>query len=195
MRRFAAVHLDRASANLFREGNRQLIKMSRTLIIGYGNPDRQDDGVAYHILIMLAQHLGLPAPSSPEELFLPSDGPVELQFALQLYPELAEELGKFNRVCFVDAHTGSIPDDLNLEELQPDFQRSPLTHHMTPATCLALCQVLYGKAPEAILVSVRGYAFGFERSLSPATSSLSDQAAGAILGWLQGPMQNSAIIG
>jgi len=29
----------------------------RTLILGYGNPDRQDDGVAVHILEMLAKRL------------------------------------------------------------------------------------------------------------------------------------------
>ena len=30
-----------------------------TLFIGYGNPDRQDDGVAWHVLTGIANQLGL----------------------------------------------------------------------------------------------------------------------------------------
>jgi Ni,Fe-hydrogenase maturation factor len=32
--------------------------MNKVLIIGYGNPDREDDGVAWHILQGVAERLG-----------------------------------------------------------------------------------------------------------------------------------------
>ena len=76
-----------------------------TLFIGYGNPDRQDDGVAWHILAGIANQLGLETSPSWEDP-LPSSPEAEFAFYLQLTPELAEDLTSYDRVCFVDAHTG-----------------------------------------------------------------------------------------
>jgi len=47
-----------------------------------------------------------------------------------------------------------------------------------------MAQSLYGGSPEAILVSVRGYEFGFVQSLSARTQELADQAARRIYDWL-----------
>ena len=69
-------------------------------------------------------------------------------------------------------------------ELKGEYQHSPFTHHMTPSTCLAMAQTLYGGSPEAILVSVRGYEFGFTQSLSARTELLVEQAAQIIYAWL-----------
>jgi hydrogenase maturation protease len=157
-----------------------------TLILGYGNVDRQDDGVAWHVLAALAKRLGRKTPASYEDDFELTGAPPDLVFALQLTPEFAETIAAYPRVCFVDAHTGSVPNDLNMIEVKGEFQRSPFTHHMTPATCLAMAQALYGGNPEALLVSIRGYEFGFTRSLSPHTSLLAEQAADQIYTWLLG---------
>jgi len=154
-----------------------------TLIIGFGNPDRQDDGVAWHILARLAKDLGRPIPSM-DEGFLPSGENPDLLFVLQLVPELAETISAYQRVCFVDAHTGNGPENVNLVKVKADYQRSPFTHHMTADTCLSLVQTIYGQDPQAILVSVRGYEFGFSHSLSPATRQLAEQAVERIMAWL-----------
>jgi Ni,Fe-hydrogenase maturation factor len=59
----------------------------KTLLIGYGNPDRQDDGVAWHILNGIASNIGLhPSPSWEDSL--PSTSEVDLRFELQLTPEM-----------------------------------------------------------------------------------------------------------
>jgi hydrogenase maturation protease len=155
-----------------------------TLIIGYGNIDRQDDGVAWHILARLSQRLGRAVPT-PEEGFWPGGHYPHLLFALQLTPELAETLAIYQRVCFVDAHTGSVPEEVHLSRVLPEYQPSPLTHHMTPMTCLALCEALYGGSVEGILVSVRGYEFEFSRSLSSKTEVLCNKAVDRIWSWLQ----------
>ena len=97
---------------------------------------------------------------------------------------MAEVMAGYQRVCFVDAHTGNIPDEIRMAAVKGEFQRSPFTHHMTPATCLSMAQTLYGGNPETILVSVRGYEFGFAQSLSGRTQALAERAAGSIYTWL-----------
>jgi hydrogenase maturation protease len=156
----------------------------RALIIGYGNTDRQDDGVAWHVLANLRDQLGKPAPEEEGEAFEPEGKNPDFLFALQLTPEIAETLADYQRICFVDAHTGNVPDEIHFRLLQAKYQRSPFTHHLTPETLLALCEQLYAQTPEAILVSLRGYQFGFERSLSPETRALVEPATQEILAWL-----------
>jgi len=158
--------------------------LKRTLLLGYGNPDRQDDGVAWHVLHALAARLGLPAPDSYEDEFPPNDR-LDLEFQLQLVPEMAERLAEVERVCFVDAHTGSQPAEVQLVELTSEFQRSPFTHHLTPQSLLAMGQALYGRTPQAVLLSVQGYRFEFERELSPETAALLPQALELLLAWLE----------
>ena len=102
-----------------------------TLFIGYGNPDRQDDGVAWHILAGIANQLGLVTSPSWEDP-LPSTPEADLAFYLQLTPEIAEDLTAYDRVCFVDAHTGKIPQNVQMVDITPEYQTSPFTHHLTP---------------------------------------------------------------
>jgi hydrogenase maturation protease len=158
--------------------------LEKILVFGYGNPDRQDDGVAWHVLVALAKRLGWYAPATFEEEFPPAQGTPDLKYDLQLTPELAEVIAGYQRVCFIDAHTGNIPEEISVVEVKGEYQRSPFTHHMTPATCLAMAQTLYGGSPQALLVSVRGYEFGFVQSLSARTQALVDQATGIIYTWL-----------
>src|SRR5512144_1949458 len=158
--------------------------MKRTLILGYGNFDRQDDGVAWHVLAAVAERLGCAVPLSPEEEFPPNAGTPDFLFELQLTPEMAETIAQYERVCFVDAHTGAVPHDMNVSKIAAEFQASPLTHHLTPQSLLTFAQTLYQARPEAILVSVRGYQFGFERELSPLTAELAQQAAERIAKWV-----------
>src|SRR5512138_2018678 len=155
----------------------------KTLLIGYGNPDRQDDGVAWHVLAGIADKLALePSPSWEDPL--PSTPEVEFRFELQLTPEMASDLTSYDRVCFIDAHTGKIQENVQMVDLAPEYQTSPFTHHLTPEMLLSMCESLYNKAPEAILLSLRGYEFGFETYLSPFTASLVTEAVERTVGWL-----------
>jgi hydrogenase maturation protease len=158
--------------------------MEKILIIGYGNPDREDDGVAWHILQGLAKHLGRTAldPESGElEQF---DQSPDLLFVLQLTPELAELITNYDHVCFVDAHTGDYSEKLRFEPIDAEFQTSPFTHHMTPQTCLMLAKTLYGRAPQGIVVSARGHQFGFSHTLSIETALLAEEAVNRLISWL-----------
>ena len=157
--------------------------MNRTLLLGYGNPDREDDGLAWHILRALIVKMGLPAPASYENEF-PQNAQVDFAFYLQLTPEMAEDITAYEYVCFVDAHTGNIPEQVRLISVESDFQRSPFTHHLTPQSLISICETLYGKKPEAALLSARGYQFLFSRQLSKETQALVPEAVDLIWEWL-----------
>ncbi len=43
------------------------------LFLGYGNVDRQDDGVAWHILDLIGRHFGLNVPDPTGEGFISPD--------------------------------------------------------------------------------------------------------------------------
>jgi len=158
--------------------------MKSSLLIGYGNPDREDDGLAWHVLSKLAGRFGQPIPLDYELDFVDYHQSPDFQFLLQLTPEIADLVKNYQRVCFVDAHTGNIHDDLRMTPLVGEYQSSPFTHHLTPASCLAVCKSIYQVEPEAILVSVRGFQFGFHQSLSAQTSDLVDLAVQKIFEWL-----------
>ncbi|MBV5330836.1 hydrogenase maturation protease [bacterium] len=157
--------------------------MKHTLLIGYGNPDREDDGVAWHILRALTVKMGLPAPSSYEDEF-PQDAQVDFAFYLQLTPEMADDIAAYQYICFVDAHTGNIPEQVRLIDVESDFQRSPFTHHLTPQSLISICETLYGNKPDAVLLSVRGYQFLFSRQLSEETQALVPQAVDLVWEWM-----------
>ena len=157
--------------------------MKKALIIGYGNPDREDDGVAWHILHALTIKLGLPSPESYEDEF-PESGSIDFAFYLQLTPEMAEEINAYEYVCFVDAHTGNIPEAVRLISVESEFQRSPFTHHLTPQSLVSMCETLYGRKPDATLLSVLGHRFLFTRQLSEETAALVPRAVDLIWGWL-----------
>lgn len=164
--------------------------MARTIILGYGNPDRQDDGVAWHVIQSLAVEMGVTEGLEGNEGLLLQGTAADLLFQLQLTPEIAEVIAGYDRACFVDAHTGAVKEDLNIVPLSASYQTSPFTHHMTPQTCLSIAQNLFHRSPEnAILVSIRGYDFGFSRDLTDQTRSLARKAAGEILKWVRQPEQ------
>jgi hydrogenase maturation protease len=159
--------------------------MNKNLLVGYGNLDRGDDGIAWHILCRFARmnHRKLDREEYEVGIFSIStflDG----WFNLQLIPEIAEDLVNYQKVVFIDAHTGEIEEPIHIEIVKPIFQNSPLTHHFTPSSCLSLCKELYGKTPQAMLLSVHGYQFNFSHSLSPQSKRLIPSACMHIQKWL-----------
>lgn len=158
--------------------------MRKLLILGYGNPDREDDGVAWHILHALSVKLGLPAPDSYEDEF-PESEQIDFAFQLQLTPEMAEDIAAYEYVCFIDAHTGNIPEPVRLITVKSEFQNSPFTHHLTPQSLMSMCETIYGKRPDSALLSVLGHRFLFTRELSQETAELVPQAVQLIWDWMK----------
>lgn len=132
--------------------------MSRVLVIGWGNPARGDDGLAWHALEQLATE--------------PLGEHVAVILRHQLTPELAERVQRAQRVLFVDASAQDPPGKLRCRRLGPrGCEASAFSHHLTPAALLALTQTLFGRCPEAFSLSVGGADFTFTEALSPQVRS------------------------
>src|ERR1017187_10629844 len=105
----------------------------KTLIIGYGNQSRRDDGVGWFVLKQLAA------------LDLPN---VELETGQQLEVEAAETISRFDAVIFVDAAIPEAPEPVQRTVVTPNFQGHAVAHYLTPADVLSLCQTLYHRSEE-----------------------------------------------
>lgn len=152
-----------------------------TLILGYGNVDRGDDGLGYHVLNEVSRRTAgtriEPYGYEPQRL---TDSVAGL-FQRQLLPEMAEMLAGFDRVIFVDAHTGAYDQDLRVVEVNPGYVPQALTHHMSAETLLALTEVMAGRTPTGYLCSGRGYEFDFTSDLSERTRGIADQIVEKVL--------------
>ncbi len=86
----------------------------KTLILGYGNRSRRDDGVGWFVLEQLAA-LGLPG--------------VELETSHQLEVEASETISRYDAVIFVDAAIPEAPEAIQRSVVAPQFpkpRRRPL---------------------------------------------------------------------
>ncbi|RJQ40060.1 MAG: hydrogenase maturation protease [Anaerolineaceae bacterium] len=149
------------------------------IILGYGNPDRGDDGVAYHLLKEIVRRYSTrieDLSDFQEAGILELSPDIDLWYNLQLIPEISQDLANYDHAIFMDAHTAEIPEPILVTEITPGYKNSPFTHHLTPASCLALAEKLYQHAPHATLVTIRGYAFDFSRDLSAETKELAEKA-------------------
>lgn len=140
--------------------------MQRTLVIGFGNIDRADDGVAYEVINALRRRLGQEGLSEDDSGLDALGAETDSIFLLQLTPELMETLAPYDQVIFVDAHVDRKLDDLHSGPVSPGYASPAFTHHMTPAMLLALLEAVYHRKPAGYLVSIRGRDFDFHRGLS-----------------------------
>ena len=153
----------------------------KTLIIAYGNRDREDDGAGWHILNKLADQVGLETPQYPGEQVSKPDSSLTLLYLFQLLPEMADDISDYQELIFIDAHNSPGLPELVFEEVIPDQTHSAFTHHMSPGEFLAIAHVLGKKIPAAWMLSVRGYSFRFTQSLSTKTTGLVAQAFSRVL--------------
>jgi hydrogenase maturation protease len=134
---------------------------ARTLILGWGNPGRGDDGLGPEFVRLIAR-------SQIPTVVVDTD--------YQLQVEDAAEIAGFQRVVFVDAdRLGAEP--FWLERLHPDGTPSFSTHSVAPGAILALARDLFQVEPEAWILGIRGYQFDeFGERLSDRARSNLDRA-------------------
>ena len=143
----------------------------RTLIIGYGNPSRRDDGVGLAVVNGLRQRLSQAPLEEGDDGYGELGGEVDTLFLQQLMPELAETLAQYDQVWFVDAHLGVYPELVRRSVVLADLDPAMVSHHLKPQALLVLTEQLYGRAPEMELISIRGFDFDFGSALSPQTAT------------------------
>lgn len=138
--------------------------MPHTLIIGYGNPLRGDDGVGIRAAELLAGGETGEGASS-----LCSDG-VEVIACHQLSIELAATIADVDRLILIDACAVGQPGALTEQVLTPRIPSdgsNSLSHHLDARGLLAAAQILYGKALPTILLTLSGGSFDYGETLSP----------------------------
>ena len=133
------------------------------LVIGYGNTLRGDDGIGPAVAEEVAA-LGLPG--------------VRVIVAHQLAPELAADLADARLAVFVDAAAGGEP--VRAVRVEAAGAGAVMTHAADPRGLLALCAAVYGRCPEAWLVTAAGADFDFRDGLSPAGRENAREALGYV---------------
>jgi hydrogenase maturation protease len=128
--------------------------MSDTLIIGYGNALRGDDGAGYIAAELLRERIHNPQ--------------VEVLSVQQLTPELMEPVSRVRQVVFIDAAVMGRAGSYQRVPLRPAPACSRFTHHATPESLLAGAQSLYGHTPEAMLCTIPGRFFELGQELTPS---------------------------
>ncbi|MCP3941951.1 MAG: hydrogenase maturation protease [Desulfobacteraceae bacterium] len=124
---------------------------NKILLIGYGNPGRQDDGLG---------------PALVEKLGVNKPGFLTLESNYQLTVEDAYDVALHEIVIFVDAVIdGKIP--YSFQVLHPRGMGPLLSHSLAPQSVLYLARTLFCATTKAYLLGIRGYEFDqFEEKLS-----------------------------
>jgi hydrogenase maturation protease len=135
-------------------------RKARVLILGYGNPGRQDDG------------LGPAAVSEIESMGLPNLTAFD---NYQLNIEDAIDVATHDIVWFIDAaKTG--PSPYSVRTVSPSSAIEFTSHIVRPEAILAIARECYGGSPQAFLLAIRGYEFEFIEALTPGAKDNLDAA-------------------
>ena len=144
--------------------------MPRLLIVGYGNLLRGDDAVGRHTAERLRALVEAP---DVQVLSLP-----------QLTPELMETLSHVERAIFIDATDDGEPGQIRWRKIEPNAAGlRNLTHYLTPEALLAGARLLYGRAPEAAIVTVAGQDFALGKPMSQPVSEALEALVISHLSW------------
>jgi hydrogenase maturation protease len=140
------------------------------LVLGIGNPGREDDGVGWAVAEKI-RRLDLPD--------------VEVVSAVQLTPEMAADWARRRRVVVVDATLEG--DAFLLRRLdEAGFGSEPgMSHATTVQTIVRLAGSLFERQPEVWLGSVRGASFGWHEGLSAVAAERAERLAEELEVWLR----------
>jgi len=131
-----------------------------TLVIGFGNPLRGDDGAGASV----ARAAQLTRPD------------VAVLTPHQLLPELAPDIAAADVVVFIDAATDVPAGEVRCQAVAPAAALR-LDHILSPAALVGLGLVAFGHAPQAWLVEIGAASFEPGGTLTPLVASAVPRAA------------------
>lgn len=129
------------------------VSMAQALIIGYGNPLRGDDSLGWHAARLLTD--------------IATTHDAEVVTCHQLMPELAQQISEVSTVVFVDAASEGPPGRFGWRRVESKAGPAALAHHVSPESLLDMAKELYGRSPQAFVVSIVGETFECGEELSP----------------------------
>jgi hydrogenase maturation protease len=139
--------------------------MKRPLIIGYGNPLREDDGIGLHAAELVERSL--------------APGEADVLRCHQLTPELAVQVQDASLVIFIDAALDLEPGKVSVIPLYR-VGPSAWSHDLSPSQLLSLVD----KAPPAYWVTCGVSRTGWREGLTPQAEGLALAMAAAALSLL-----------
>jgi hydrogenase maturation protease len=140
-------------------------RRARVLLLGIGNPARQDDGLGPALAARI-EALGL--------------AEVTVDANYQLSVEDAATVARYDAVIFADAAVEG-PEPFYFRRLEPAGDASFSSHSVTPAAVLKLAREMFAGEADAFVLGIRGYAFEM------FVETLTDRAAAnltAAVAWL-----------
>jgi hydrogenase maturation protease len=136
-----------------------------TVVLGYGSPLRRDDAAGRRVAEAVAGW----------------DVPGVTAFEVhQLTPDLAEPIAAAGLAIFVDASAAPAADTVGVRPLAPAPTAGTMAHACDPSSLLDLAALLYGRHPEAWLVSIPAPDLGFGAGLSEAA----ERGVAEALAWI-----------
>jgi len=129
--------------------------MKKTLIYGYGNAGRQDDGLGERFIQLMDEWIGK---EKIENVFTDCN--------YQLNIEDAATIADYETVIFVDASVEDI-ENFKLEKVVPNDATIEFTMHAVSVSyVLDLCRKIYNKQPETYVMHIKAYEFEFVEELT-----------------------------
>jgi hydrogenase maturation protease len=125
--------------------------LNETLVIGYGNPLRGDDGAGPRAAAAVAAW----------EL-----KGVTVMTSHQVLPEMAEAVSLARAVVFIDATVGRENAEVDCRPIEPRPTPTVVPHIASPGALLALADFVYGRRPPAWWITIPAVEFGFVEGLS-----------------------------
>lgn len=136
--------------------------MKLPLVLGYGNPQREDDGIGWRAAELVEQ-------SAPA-------GTIDVLQCHQLTPELAAFLDGRPLVIFLDAAGDLSPGTIDSREVA-EAGDGAWSHHLSPDQVLALANRAGYRVPRAVLITGGIVRMGYGDGLSEAGESSARQMA------------------
>jgi hydrogenase maturation protease len=145
-----------STPKIFPEMPDQAIHLNaKTLLIGYGNTLRGDDGAGQRVATTIA------------DWNLPNLQAIAVH---QLLPELAEPLAAVQRAFFVDVYPADTDQGLQIHRLEMNFHGKLLSGHTAdPRSLLALTEQIYGTVPVSWWILIPAIQFEFGEQISGVT--------------------------
>jgi hydrogenase maturation protease len=148
-----------------------------TLVIGFGNPLRGDDGAGWHASELIAAD--------------PRVRGVTVVGRHQLTPELAEDVSEADLVVLVDASCESSPPGVitttAVGKVERHTRNSGLawSDHLDPEGLVRLAENLYGEAPPAVVLQIAAANLEPSTCLSPEVSSALTEVVEVVFGVIE----------
>ncbi|MBS4013960.1 MAG: hydrogenase maturation protease [Bacteroidetes bacterium] len=134
--------------------------MKKTLVYGYGNPGRQDDGLGARIIELIDKWID---ENSIKDIFTDCN--------YQLNIEDSALIADYEKVVFVDASVVEDVKDFKLESIEPNDATIEFTMHAVSTSYVVdLCRKIYNKTPESHVLHIKAYEFDFKEELTPKAS-------------------------